>query len=211
MVASNIICNGTQMGIRIKSRRGRGGGVEHVRFDNWTMENVGQGINVTNHYVMAGETRNASSPVDEKTPVFRDIVISHVTIARSRVAIDVEGLPEMPIDGLHLFDIAASVKTGLKAYNTIDLELHNVRLEADSKNGPVFLIRDSKDLELDNVSTSKPAAEYPVVRLDNCPGAFVHRSRASGYRNVPFGRATPRHRPRYESTERRPAAGRRVR
>src|ERR1019366_8671434 len=37
LVASNITCDGTQMGVRIKSRRGRGGGVEDARFDNWTM------------------------------------------------------------------------------------------------------------------------------------------------------------------------------
>jgi len=35
LVASNITCKDTQMGVRIKSRRGRGGGVEDVRFDNW--------------------------------------------------------------------------------------------------------------------------------------------------------------------------------
>ncbi len=38
LVADNITCDGTQMGVRIKSRRGRGGVVEDVRFDHWTME-----------------------------------------------------------------------------------------------------------------------------------------------------------------------------
>ena len=52
VVASNITCQGTEMGVRIKSSRSRGGGVEDVRFDNWTMNDVGQGINVTNYYLM---------------------------------------------------------------------------------------------------------------------------------------------------------------
>jgi polygalacturonase len=178
VVASNITCNGTQMGIRIKSRRGRGGGVEHVRFNNWTMENVGQGINVTNYYVMAGEARTGSEPVTEKTPVFRDIAISHVTMARARVAIDVEGLPEMPISGLRISDVVASSKTGVKAYHTAGLELHDVAVEGDPKSGPAFLIRDSQELELDGVSSRRPAAGFPVVRLDGCPGARVRGSRA---------------------------------
>src|SRR4051794_2697048 len=55
VVASNFTCSGTQMGVRIKSRRGRGGGVENVRFDNWVMEDVGQAINVTSYYLMEGE------------------------------------------------------------------------------------------------------------------------------------------------------------
>jgi polygalacturonase len=67
LVASNITCQGTQMGVRIKSRRGRGGGVEDVRFDNWTMEDVGQGINVTNFYLMEGEVRTG----EQRVPIGR--------------------------------------------------------------------------------------------------------------------------------------------
>ena len=55
VVASNITAVDTENGIRIKSRRGRGGVVEDARFDNWTMENVGTGIVVTSYYVMGGE------------------------------------------------------------------------------------------------------------------------------------------------------------
>ena len=55
IVVSNIVCEDTQIGIRIKSRRGRGGYIKDVRFNNWAMENVGQAINVTNFYSMEGE------------------------------------------------------------------------------------------------------------------------------------------------------------
>jgi hypothetical protein len=44
--------------------------------------------------------------------------------------------------------------------------------------GPAFLIRDSKDLELDGVTTRKPLPESPVIRLDRCPNAVVKGSRA---------------------------------
>jgi hypothetical protein len=178
VVAGNITCNGTQMGIRIKSRRGRGGGVEHVRFSNWTMDNVGQGINVTNYYLMAGESRTGAEPVSEKTPVFRDIAIVGITMVHARVAIDIEGLPEMPVESLRISDVVASARTGLKGYHTIGLELHNVEIDSDPESGPAFLIRDSKDLDLDGVSSRRAAAGFPVVRLDACPGAVVRRSRA---------------------------------
>jgi polygalacturonase len=176
LVASNITCDGTQMGVRIKSRRGRGGGVEDVRFDNWTMENVGTAIDVTNFYIMEGEVRTNDAQVSATTPVFRNIAISNMTVNHARVAIDVEGLPEMPITALRISDVVAQAKTGVKAYNTDALELHNVQIEADA--GPAFLIRDSKNLELDDVTTRKPLANVPVIRLDHCPGAIVRRSRA---------------------------------
>ena len=176
LVASNITCKDTQMGVRIKSRRGRGGGVEDVRFDNWTMEDVGQGINVTNYYIMEGEVRTGEQPVSRTTPVFRNIAISHMTINRARLAINIEGLPEMPVSGLRISDVIASGESGLKAFNTVGLELHNVQVNAES--GPAFLVRDSKEAELDHVSSRKPLADVPVLRLDRCPGAIVRDSRA---------------------------------
>jgi polygalacturonase len=176
VVADNITCDGTQMGVRIKSRRGRGGTVEDVRFDNWTLENVGQAINITSYYLMEGEVRTSAQPVSEKTPVFRNIAISHMTIHHARVAIDIEGLPEMPISGLRISDVIASAKVGLKARRTLALELHDVQVNAES--GPAFLVRDSKELELDGVSTRKPLAGTPVIRLDGCAGAIVRGSRA---------------------------------
>ncbi len=176
LVASNITCKDTQMGVRIKSRRGRGGGVEDVRFDNWTMEDVGQGINVTNFYIMEGEVRTGEQPVSKTTPIFRNIAISNMTITRARVAINIEGLPEMPISGLRISEVIASGKVGLKAYNTVGLELHNVQVNAES--GPAFLVRDSKEAELDHVSSRKPLANVPVVRIDRSPGAIIRDSRA---------------------------------
>ena len=175
LVAENITCDGTQMGVRIKSRRGRGGFVEDVRFNNWTMENVGQAINVTSYYLMEGETGTSVQPVSEKTPVFRNIAISHMTINHARVAINIEGLPEMAIKALRISDVIASAKTGMKASNTEALELHNVQVNAES--GPAFLVRDSKELEFDGVSTRQPLAGTPVVRFDRCPGAIVRNSR----------------------------------
>ncbi len=176
IVASNITCDGTQMGVRIKSRRGRGGVVEDLRFDGWTMRNVGQAINVTNYYIMEGEVRTGAEPVSKRTPVFRNIAISNMNISGARVAIDVEGLPEMPITGLRISDVVASARTGMKAYNTAAMELHNVQVNAQS--GPAFLIRDSSELELDHVATRTPLAAMPVLRLDHCPGAIVRGSRA---------------------------------
>lgn len=176
VVAVNMICDGTQIGVRLKSRRGRGGGIEDVRFDNWTMRNVGQAINVTNYYLMEGEVRTGEEPVSRRTPVFRNIAISNMTIERARLAINVEGLPEMPIEGLRIHDVIASAKAGVKAFNTTALELRDVQVNADD--GPAFLVRDSQDLVLDNVTTRKPRPDAPVVRLDRCPGAIVRASRA---------------------------------
>jgi hypothetical protein len=64
----------------------------------------------------------------------------------------------------------------LKVHDTVALQLRDVEVNADG--GPTFLIRDSRDLELDGVSTRQPLAGVPVVRLEDCPSAIVRASRA---------------------------------
>ena len=176
VVASNITAVDTENGIRIKSRRGRGGVVEDVRFDNFTMEHVGTGIVVTSYYVMGGESATAEEPVSKRTPVFRNIAISGVTIDHAAQVADIEGLPEMHIDGLRLTDVVGSGKTGLLATYTNALELHHVQVNADS--GAAFRIDRAADLMLDDVTTRKPVAQSPVVRLTHSPRAIVRESRA---------------------------------
>ena len=172
IAASNIVSQHTDKGVRIKSGRGRGGTVENIRFDNWIIEDpAGAAIEVTNYY-----TKVPDEPVSARTPTFRNITISRMTVNRAPVAVSIEGLPEMPIQGLHLTDIVASnVKAGLRAFNTEALELHNI--EINPAQGPAFLIRKSPGLEMDAVQSRLPA-DAPVVRLDDCPNTIIRDSRA---------------------------------
>src|SRR5208283_1215643 len=158
-------------GINIKSERGRGGIVENVRIENLVLEDVGRAISVSQYYTMQGETPPPQEPVSARTPVFRNISISHVTINGARgsfdygwnpvsisgnkpgspITISIAGLPEMPIEGLRLSDIAGTGAGGLRASDTAGMELRDIRI--DSAHGPAFLIRDSRGLRLDGLSS----------------------------------------------------------
>jgi polygalacturonase len=176
IVASNIICDSTQMGIRIKSRRGRGGFIEDIRFDTWTMENVGKAISISGYYAMEGEVYKGDTSVSDRTPRFRNIAISNITINHAGEIIIIKGLPEMPVEGVRISDLVGSGKTGMKATNTINLELHYIRINTDQ--GPAFLFQNSKEMELDDVSTTKPVVNTPVIRIESCPGTVVRNCKA---------------------------------
>lgn len=176
VTASNIAAVDTENGIRLKSRRGRGGVVEDVRFSNWTMENVGEGIVVTSYYVMGGETQSKAEPVSERTPLFRDIAIDGVTINGAKRAVDIDGLPEMPIQNLRLTDVTGRGQVGLTARHTSNLQLRHVQL--DGARGPAFAIENAANLLLDDVTATKPVAGSPVLRLQHAPGAILRGSRA---------------------------------
>jgi hypothetical protein len=172
IAASNIVSQHTDKGVRIKSGRARGGTVENIRFDNWIIEDpAGAAIEVTNYY-----TKVPDEPVSARTPIFRSIVISRMTVNRAPIAVSIEGLPEMPIQSLHLMDIVATnVKAGLRAFNTEGLELHGISINPGQ--GPAFLIRKSDAVTLDDVQSRLPSSD-PVIRLDDCPNAIIRGSRA---------------------------------
>ena len=151
VVASNIICQGTRMGIDIKSQRGRGGVVEDILFDNWTMDDIGRAINVSQYYQMQGEVPPPPEPrfvADAGVSQHRHEQHGHQSLPErdpsapteikprpQPATINIAGLEEMPITGLRISNVVASGMGGLKAYNTVGLELHNVQMNAGRRAG----------------------------------------------------------------------------
>lgn len=110
VVIGNCIFNGTDRGIRIKARRGRGGVVEDIRASNLVMDGVLCPIVVNLFYGCGawGEAKVTDThayPVDEGTPRFRRLSFSHITARRAKYAAAyVLGLPEMYVDDLTISD-----------------------------------------------------------------------------------------------------------
>jgi len=171
VTASNIVCVGTDRAVRIKSTRGRGGVVENIRFTNFVIDNVREPIYITTYY-----TKTDPEPVSERTPIFRDIAISHFTIKNSPVTALIYGLPEMPIQGLRISDVVADTKKGIICESANGVELHDV--EVNVTEGAPFSFTDCEDLELDGVKSTRPLRNQPIVRLENVTNAFIHNSRA---------------------------------
>jgi hypothetical protein len=177
IVASNMTAVDTQAGIRIKSRRGRGGVVSNLRFSNWTMRNVGTAIDVTNFYMMEGETKESrvAMPKGPETPGFENIAIDGVTIDGAKQLIDVDGLPESPIDGLRISDVIGTGTLGAHLVHASGMELHNVQLNVEK--GPAFLVEDCPEAELDHIASRKLPKDEPVVRMVRSQGSIVRNSR----------------------------------
>ena len=115
VVLSNCVFQGTDRGIRLKSRRGRGGVVEDLRVSNVVMVDVLCPF-IMNLYYGCGAwgTRRISDkapwPVDEGTPRFRRIHLSHITARRVHYAAAfLYGLAEMPIEDVSFEDVAISM------------------------------------------------------------------------------------------------------
>jgi polygalacturonase len=115
VVISNCVFQGTDRGIRLKSRRGRGGVVEDLRVSNVVMVDVLCPF-IMNLYYGCGAwgaqriSDKAPWPVDEGTPRFRRIHMSHITARRVQYAAAfLYGLAEMPIEDVSFEDVTISM------------------------------------------------------------------------------------------------------
>ncbi|WP_420114414.1 glycoside hydrolase family 28 protein [Pseudactinotalea sp.] len=115
VVVSNCVFQGTDRGIRIKTRRGRGGVVEDLRVSNVVMDGVlcAIAINPFYHCGDDGKTERVRTreplPVDDATPLLRRIHIAHVTARNVHAAAaHLYGLPEQPLSGITLDDVTVS-------------------------------------------------------------------------------------------------------
>ncbi len=98
---------GTDVGLRFKSTRGRGGLVKNIRCDHIYMKDiVSYGVIFNLYYagVAASEMKEGGEvitvAVDETTPEFRDCTFSDIYCSGAGQAIYVNGLPEKPVRNL---------------------------------------------------------------------------------------------------------------
>lgn len=115
VVISNCVFQGTDRGIRIKSRRGRGGTVADIRASNIVMDGVMCPLVINPFYFCGPDGKlpivsdRTAQPVGPGTPRFRGIHLSHITATNVRsCAAWVAGLPEAPLEDLTLDDVVVS-------------------------------------------------------------------------------------------------------
>ena len=148
---------GTEIGLRFKSTRGRGGVVENIHISNVNMVDLlSDAINFDMFYggKAPGEKSDSDDKdkvpaVDEGTPQFKDIHIDHVTCRGAQNAIVLEGLPEMPIRDIDLKDVSISARGGVSVIDAEGIHFDNVQVNCQK--GPLLTQVRVKDSTLDLV------------------------------------------------------------
>ncbi len=149
---SNCIFIGTDRGLRMKSRRGRGGVVENVSASNLIMDGVDCPFTMNLYYHCGGAKGDPvvsdknPRPVDSGTPIFRNIHFNHIVAVQVRIAAGFfYGLAEMPLRDISLSDIFISVASSAEpGYPEMADDIPSI-----SQAG--FFIRNACDLRLDHV------------------------------------------------------------
>ncbi|MDE6370300.1 MAG: glycoside hydrolase family 28 protein, partial [Duncaniella sp.] len=119
---------GTDVGLRFKSCRGRGGVVKNIFIDNVNMLNVsGEGLLFDLYYFVKNPPKEIPA-VDETTPQFKDIFINNVTSINSGKAVKFNGIPEMPIENIQVSNSVFTAIDGGLLSESKDIKFTNVTI-----------------------------------------------------------------------------------
>jgi len=153
---------GTDVGLRFKSTRGRGGVVENIWIENINMFNIPTEPLLFDLFYSGksavedleeGRTINTDlPPVTEETPSFRNISIKNVKCDGARRAMFFNGLPEMKIKDVYIENVIITSKFGAELTQTENVTLNNVRIYPEE--GPKLTARHSSNILMDGEALS---------------------------------------------------------
>jgi polygalacturonase len=158
---SDCLFNGTDVGLRFKSTRGRGGVVENIWVERVNMNDIVTEPLLFDLFYMgksASEDDGSDGtvakavPVTEETPVFRDIHIKDIVCRHAQRAMYINGLPEMKIRNVSIDNMTVTSKAGAEIVNADGVNMRNVNIM--QQKGEKFAVRRSENIRLDGKELS---------------------------------------------------------
>lgn len=180
---SNCTFIGTDIGLRFKTTRGRGGIVENIYASNIAMRDiVGEAVLFDMYYAakdpvpLEGEKREMpviqTLPVTEATPIFRNFYFNNVYCNGAEKAIFVRGIPEMNISNIVLSDMVFATNKGIECTEGANIEFNNIKLVTQQAN-PLVYIQNSSKLTFNNFSFESGVPLLFSVNGDRSSGILV--------------------------------------
>lgn len=177
---------GTDVGLRFKTARGRGGVVEDIRVHDIYMKDIAGEAILFDMYYMAqdpvpkpGETRTepavATLPVSDGTPVFRHFILDHIVCNGAAKAIFIRGLPEMPVQDVHMSHMSLTGAAGMDCRYAKGIHLTDVQLYPAS--GPLIRLIASQDVTFDSLRSGARVKQW--LATDGSRAEFRHTDTSS--------------------------------
>jgi polygalacturonase len=177
---SDLTFIGTNVGIRFKSTRGRGGVVENIFISDINMVNIPtEPIRFNLYYagtapsldqeieILDMEQALAEIPgVTIETPQFRNITIKNVICRGAGSAMWIQGLPEMNVSNIRMENIDITSTKGGRLIDIDGIHMSKVRIEVDE--GPVMYLNDTQNMTFDHTvfGYRENASSGPGFRLE---------------------------------------------
>lgn len=160
---SNCQFLGTDVGLRFKSKRGRGGVVENIYISNISMIDIAtEPVHFNLYYGGRSVVEDLEDgtkvvplenlpPVDETTPTFRNIYIKDVHCSHAGKAMYFYGLPEHNINNINIENMVIYSKKGGELIESEDIKLKNVHIYSEQE--PALYMSNVKNVIVENFKT----------------------------------------------------------
>ncbi|MDR2823814.1 MAG: glycoside hydrolase family 28 protein [Prevotellaceae bacterium] len=157
---SNCVFMGTDVGLRFKSKRGRGGVVENIYVHDINMFNIATepflfdlyygGKSAVEALADGDSTHTTDSTeipaADETTPAFRNISVKNLTVRNARRAMFFNGLPEMPIENIDIENAFITATYGATLSECRNIIFNNVKIE--QKEGEALNLNNVENIDI---------------------------------------------------------------
>ncbi len=142
---------GTNIGLRFKTARGRGGVVENIFVKNIRMKDIVEDAILWDMYYFtkppAAGQKVEVPPVTEATPRFRNFQISDIVCNGAKRGIFIRGLPEMKVKDIELKNIVLKTDKGAEIIEANDIHMKDVTL-ISKNSGPVVYVESGSNITM---------------------------------------------------------------
>jgi polygalacturonase len=171
---SNCTFMGTDVGLRFKSTRGRGGVVENIYISNIDMTDIPtEPIHFNLYYsgsapVPDTEDNNIEKnktvipPVTEETPQFRNIHMKNIICKGAARAVILQGLPEMNLSNISIENAIIEADRGIELVDSDSIMMKNIFLKTSF--GPVLAVTNTRNLTIEKFTYEKEGDENVLIR-----------------------------------------------
>jgi len=172
--ASDCTFIGTDIGLRFKTTRGRGGVVENIWMSNIDMINIPAQVIGFNMFYEGNspiieEDQSADDekrvekqiPVTDETPVFRNVFFKNINATSSYEALSLNGLSEMNLKNIVIEDSYFDTKKALTIVDADGITLKNVKLKYSDGTGAT--VYNSKNIDLSGLTLE--SANKPTIKV----------------------------------------------
>ena len=197
--AHDCVCEGTRVGIRLKTRRPRGGGGENLYFERIRLKTEAEAMAWemlgTANFVGGLASRLPAPPLTHLTPSFRGVTIRDIEVEGCRMLLYVQGIPESPAKHIRIENVLADTrrdesqsayghyKPQPKPYvvDMVDADGVTLRNFKVITNKEEFRVTDVSNLTMENVhitvdggvlKTELSGEQNQHLRLENCNFEF---------------------------------------
>lgn len=189
MFVSNCTFIGTDIGLRFKTTRGRGGMVENVYVNNVNMKDIPAEAILFDMYYMAkdpvvlsGEKREPpkveAKPVDETTPQFQNFYFRNITCNGAAKGIFVRGIPEMHVKNIWIENAVLQADEGIDIQEATNINLKNITMLSKNTN-PVAYLLNSDNITIDGLKFKDSADVLAMVQGDRTKGINIFNTDAA--------------------------------